>query len=291
MSCFGVQERGGREIVIRSLCLGLHWLYCIPKSSKLQVVDKNLTQKSRKPNVLHPFHIFSWILHHCGSTLIQTGAAVWPAVPGERWDVKMGLSEPAAALRQAAAEQFAAGRRGPGYRLLRAACTLEALARLHAPVCPTALAPACLAFVEQLRQVSPLPPAAVSLCLPAGPLAVPLPAECLWAALLHLIRGVLLAGTGGLALSVRPQGRGAALFLRWQPLHKNAPADPLPRGAAFWQLTARAGDGRAFFGLGAANCAGLWLPCAQAPGRCPALPGGPYGMATALLYPCCILDV
>ena len=287
MSCFGVQERGGREIVIRSLCLGLHWLYCIPKSSKLQVVDKNLTQKSRKPNVLHPFHIFSWILHHCGSTLIQTGAAVWPAVPGERWDVKMGLSEPAAALRQAAAEQFAAGRRGPGYRLLRAACTLEALTRLHAPVCPTALAPACVELAEQLRQVSPLPPAAVSLSLPAEPLAVPLPAECLWAALLHLTRGVLLAGTDSLALSVRPQGRGAALFLRWRPLYKNR----LPRGASFWQLAARAGCGRAFFGLGAACCAGLWLPCVQAPGRCPALPCGPYGTAAALLYPCCILDV
>ena len=286
-----MQERGGREIVIRSLCLGLHWLYCIPKSSKLQVVDKNLTQKSRKPNVLHPFHIFSWILHHCGSTLIQTGAAVRPAAPGERWDVKMVHDEPAAALRQAAAERFAAGHRGAGYRLLRAACTLEALARLRGPACPTALAPACAELVEQLRQVIPLPPAAVSLCLPAQPLAVPLPTECLWAALLHLTRGVLLAGTGGLALSVRPQGRGAALFLRWQPLARNAPAGPLPRGAAFWQLTARAGGGRAFFGLGAACCAGLWLPLAQAPGRCPALPGGPYGTAAALLYPCCILDV
>ncbi len=199
----------------------------------------------------------------------------------------MEQREPAAALRQAAAEQFAAGRRRAGYRLLRAACTLEALARLHAPVCPTALAPACVELAEQLRQVSPLPPAAVSLSLPAEPLAVPLPAECLWAALLHLTRGVLLAGTDSLAFSVRPQSRGAALFLRWRPLYKNR----LPRGASFWQLAARAGCGRAFFGLGAANCAGLWLPCAQAPGRCPALPGGPYGMATALLYPCCILDV
>ena len=199
----------------------------------------------------------------------------------------MEQSEPAAALRQAAAEQFAAGRRRAGYRLLRAACTLEALARLHAPVCPTALAPACVELAEQLRQVSPLPPSAVSLSLPAEPLAVPLPAECLWAALLHLTRGGLLAGTDSLAFSVRPQGRGAALFLRWRPLYKNR----LPRGASFWQLAARAGCGRAFFGLGAACCAGLWLPCVQAPGCCPALPCGPYGTAAALLYPCCILDV
>ena len=199
----------------------------------------------------------------------------------------MEQSEPAAALRQAAAEQFAAGRRRAGYRLLRAACTLEALARLHAPVCPTALAPACVELAEQLRQVSPLPPAAVSLSLPAEPLAVPLPAECLWAALLHLTRGVLLAGTDSLALSVRPQGRGAALFLRWRPLCNNR----LRRGASFWQLAARAGCGRAFFGLGAACCAGLWLPCVQAPGRCLALPCAPYGTAAALLYHCCILDV
>ena len=199
----------------------------------------------------------------------------------------MEQSEPAAALRQAAAEQFAAGRRRAGYRLLRAACTLEALARLHAPVCPTALAPACVELAEQLRQVSPLPSAAVSLSLPAEPLSVPLPAECLWAALLHLTRGVLMAGTDSLALSVRPQGRGAALFLRWRPLYKNR----LPRGASFWQLAARACGGRAFFGLGAACCAGLWLPCVQAPGRCLALPCGPYGTAAALLYPCCILDV
>ena len=182
----------------------------------------------------------------------------------------MEQSEPAAALRQAAAEQFAAGRRRAGYRLL-----------------PTALAPACMELAEQLRQVSPLPPAAVSLSLPAEPLAVPLPTECLWTALLHLTRGVLLAGTDSLALSVRPQGRGAALFLRWRPLYKNR----LPRGASFWQLAARAGCGRAFFGLGAACCAGLWLPCVQAPGCCPALPCGPYGTAAALLYPCCILDV
>lgn len=51
----------------------------------------------------------------------------------------MEQSEPAAALRQAAAEQFAAGRRRAGYRLLRAACTLEALARLHAPSAPPRL--------------------------------------------------------------------------------------------------------------------------------------------------------
>lgn len=197
---------------------------------------------------------------------------------------------PADALRQAAAEHFAAGNQAPGYRLLRAAYTLEALARLQGPARPAELTGACRELVGRLRQISPLPPAAVSLCLPAGPLAVPLPAEFLWAALLHLTRGALLAGTPGLALSIRPQGRGAAVLLRWQP-DAHGPEGRLPRGASFLRLAARAGGGRAFFGLGAACCAGLWLPCTQTPGRCPDLPGGLYGLAAALLYPCCILDV